>query len=243
MSGWIEHHLGRWPLFLALAVVALASGCGATGQTSGPAHGGQTNPAANTAPPQTARRNPLTTSAIPPGQHLRGDGDADNPGDIDGNGDIDPEDGDSDYPVPNSYRLPDEDDKATYAYGHRPTAALAHTIESVVKRYFNAALVSDGAIACSLLPAGLASSAAGDYGQSSGSASQHGAGACGAAISMLFQRSHNQLSEAITVLEVRLDGSNAQVILSSKKMPAGEVHLARQGSSWKMLQLMALPLP
>jgi hypothetical protein len=201
----------------------------------------QTIPGINTALPPNMERGTIETSAIPPGQSLRGDGDADNPGDEDGNGDIDPEDGDSDYPVPESYRFPDNDDKATYAYGRRPSAGAARAIQSVVERYYAAASAGDGATGCSLLPPIMARSVPEDYGQS-GPSSERGK-TCQAVLSRIFLDSHEPLAEAITVVEVRVSGSMAQAVFSSRKMRASSIFLIRQGGVWKVQELLGRPLP
>jgi hypothetical protein len=186
----------------------------------------------------------ITSSVIPPGQSLRGDGDADNPNDIDGNGDSDSSaDKDNDNPTPESYRFPDKDDKATFAYGHSPSAAGGRAIASIVKRYYAAASAGDGAAACSLLLPSLARSVPEDYGKSAGLSYLLGAKTCKMVLSMLFQHFHSQLAEAIQVVEVRVMGSSAQVVLSSKTMPASNIFLLRQSNSWKVEEILGQPLP
>jgi hypothetical protein len=197
-------------------------------------------------PAAEGRFTRTTSNVIPPGQALRGDGDADNPNDIDGNGDSDSAspggtDGDSDSPTRASYDLPDHDDKATYAYGHRPSVGDARAIQGVVERYYATALTGDGATACSLLPTGVARSVPEDYGQT-GPAYARGK-TCQVVLSKLFRHSREQLAEAITVVEVRVKGNTAQVVFSSQKMPASSILLARPGGSWKVVQLFGGQLP
>lgn len=204
-------------------------------------------PGASDSSATSALSTTITSSVIPPGQSLRGDGDADNPSDIDGNGDRDTAgtggpDRDNDNPTPESYDFPDRDDKATFAYGHPPSATVAGAILSVAKRYYAAASVEDGAAACSLLFAGLAHAVPEDYGHA-GPSYLRGGKTCQAVLSMLFQHFHEQLTEAITVVEVRVEGSDAQVVFSSRKMPASRIFLVRQGHSWKVSALIGQPLP
>ncbi|MFZ2114906.1 MAG: hypothetical protein WAU77_14380 [Solirubrobacteraceae bacterium] len=189
----------------------------------------------------------ITSSAIPPGQSLRGDGDADNPSDIDGNGDNDTAatggpDRDNDSPTRASYDFPDRDDKVTFAYGHPPSATVGRAISTVVKRYYAAASMDDGAAACSLLIASLAHAVPEDYGQA-GPSYLRGGKTCQAVLSMLFQHFHEQLTEAVTVVEVRVEDSDAQVVFSSRKMPASHIFLVGQGHSWKVSALIGQPLP
>jgi hypothetical protein len=184
--------------------------------------------------------NAIHTSAIPPGQSVRGDGDADNPSDIDGPGDADGNgDNDNDNPTPESYRFPDSDDKAAFAYGHQASAAETRTITGVVTRYFAAGARADGAVACSLLLPTLASLVADEVG---GKARPSDRGACAPVLSVLFKHMHAQLAGAVHVVEVRVEGHAAQVIIASRTMPAGDI-LLQDGRSWRIAQLFPGTLP
>jgi hypothetical protein len=193
--------------------------------------------------PPAAERGTLITSRIPPGQRVRGDGDADNPGDIDGNGDIDPEDSDSDYPVPESYRFPDTDDRATFLYGHSPSVVERAAISRIVKRYYAAAMAGEGAVACSMLLPAYAHSIPEDYGQDGGPSYLHGGKTCAAVMSMLFKHSHEELAEAVYIAEVRVDHATAQVVLASRKMRASSISLTHGTGSWKVQEMLGQPLP
>jgi hypothetical protein len=226
------------------ACVALALAAGGCGGSAGKPRttASQSLPGINTSLPPNTERGTITTSTIPPGQRLRGDGDADNPGDTDGNGDIDPEDDDSDYPVPESYRFPDADDRATFAYGHAPDAAVQSTIIETVKRYYAAAAADEGEAACRMLPAAIAGSVAESYGQG-GPSYLHGAKTCGAVLTLLFRHAHEELMEAVDIVEVRVDHAEAQVVLSSRKMRASSIFLIRYRNAWKVRELLGQPLP
>ncbi len=235
MSREGEYFVSR-PLTALLMSVLLglgATGCGGAGRASGTS-------AASSA--TSTQRFIITTSTIPPGQRLRGDGDSDNPGDIDGNGDIDTEDGDADAPVPNSYRMPDEDDRPIFAYGHHPSAGEGRAIASVVKRYYADASAGDGAGACALLVPSIAGSVSEDYGQKAGSRPQGGE-TCQAVLSALFRSSREQLAEPITLVTVGVEGHDAQVVIGSRKMRASSLQLTRRGGSWKLQQLLGQVLP
>ena len=189
-----------------------------------------------------------TTSVIPPGQRLRGDGDADNPNDIDGNGDSDAAsvggaDGDSDNPTTESYRFPDKDDKAIFAYGHAPSVATKRAISQVAKRYYAAAAAENGVVACSMLLPVLARSVPEDDGGFAGPIYLRGGKTCQAVLSMLFRHFHRQLAETITVVRVRVEGSDARVIFSSRTMPASSIALVRADGSWRVPTLIGQPLP
>lgn len=225
--------------------LALAwSGCGeASRPHRRPQPTTQSLPGINTSLPPTAERGQLITSKIPPGQRVRGDGDADNPGDIDGNGDIDPEDSDSDYPVPDSYRFPDKDDRATMLYGHSPKAAERAVISGIVKRYYAAATAGEGAVACSLLLPAIARSVPEDYGQSPGPSYLRGGKTCPAVMSMLFEHFHQELAEAPEIVDVRVKHANAQVVLASRTMRASSFSLIHSSGSWKAQETLGQTLP
>ena len=224
------------------ATVVDASGCGATSSPRKPRTASSSLPGIDTALPSTAERGTIVTSAIPAGQRDRGDGDADNPGDIDGNGDVDGEDADSDYPVPGSYRLPDADDRATFDYGHTPVPAQRREISSLVERYFAAARAEDGAHACALLSPSLARSVPEDYGRGAGPAYLRGGKTCAAVMSMLFKHSHGELAEPVDIVEVRVDGTRAQVVVSSRTLRASRILLHRDRRAWEVRELLGVPL-
>ncbi len=184
--------------------------------------------------------NAIHTSAIAPGQSVRGDGDADNPSDIDGPGDADGNgDGDNDNPTPESYRFPDSDDKVAFAYGHPAGAAETQTIAGIVTRYFSAGARAAGAAACSLLAPTLVGLVASELGSQ---ARPQDRGGCASVLSTLFKRRHRQLAGTVHVVEVRVEGHNAQVIVASRTMPAGEV-LLQGGRRWTIEQLFPGTLP
>lgn len=225
----------HWVLLASTLLVLGAGGCGGSGVSSS---GSTSSPVVKSAPVHI-----VTTSVIPRGQHLRGDGDADNPGDIDGNGDVDTTDTDSDYPTSASYKFPDADDRTTFAYGHPASGPDARVIAGVVKRYYAAASASDGAAACLLLLPSFARSVPEAYGENGGPSYLHGAKSCPVLTSMLFRHFHKELAEPITIVEARVEGSNAQVVLSSRKLPASHIFLAHQGRSWRIQELLSQPLP
>jgi hypothetical protein len=213
---------------LALGVAACGDAKKATGST-----------ALSSSAPGSGSVPIITSSVIPPGQSLRGDGDSDNPSDIDGNGDEDgSNDGDDDNPTRASYRLPDADDRAMFAYGHPVNAAQTRTLSAIVKRYYAAGAKGDGAAACSLLGPSVASSLPEDYGGVSGPPYLRGGRSCQEIMSKLFRHFRGELGEAITVLRVRVKGAEARVLFSSRKMRASAMSLRREGGSWRIQELI-----
>jgi hypothetical protein len=231
-------------LLVPSAALALAVGaCGSSQPLRKPRPATSSLSGIDTSLAPTAERGQLITNRIPPGQRFRGDGDADNPGDIDGNGDIDPEDSDSDYPVPESYRFPDTDDRATFRYGHSPNVAERAAISGVLKRYYAAATAGEGAVACSLMVPSFARSIPEDYGQGAGPSYLRGGKTCAAVMSMLFGHSHEELAETVYIAEVRVEHATAQAVLTSRKMRASSISLTHSAGSWKVQALLAQPLP
>jgi hypothetical protein len=227
-------------LAAALSVFA-ALGCGAAGREPRSASTAQSSAASAWEDSRT------TSSVIPPGQSLRGDGDADNPSDIDGNGDSDGAavggaDADNDSPTRASYAFPDRDDRAIFAYGHEASARARRAIADVVKRYYAAGSRGDGRTACSLLLPGFANMVAEAYGGRGGSPYLRGASTCAAVLSKLFAHYREQLDETVTLVRVRVKGSSAQVVLSSRSMPASSISLVLHAGSWRIERLIGQPL-
>ncbi len=248
----IATHKRQLPRRLPSALLTLAScvvlalgtgGCGSATKSRTTRIATSTITGIDTSRSPKEERGTITTSAIPPGQSVRGDGDADNPGDTDGNGDIDPEDEDSDYPTPGSYKFPDADDRATFAYGHAPSASEQARISAIVKRYYAAAAADDGAAACRLLLPSFAASVAESYGTGSGSSYTKDGKSCQAVLGLLLRRYRAELTEAIDVVEVRVHGETAQVVFSSRKMPASDILLDRRHGSWWIAQPFGVQLP
>lgn len=233
-------------LLALLPAVLIALGAGACGGVL--KDGGSAAHPVSESSEASAQPTATTSSVIPPGQSLRGDGDADNPSDIDGNGDSDSAsvggpDNDNDAPTRASYDFPDSDDRAIFVYGRPPSAVTRRAITNLVKRYYAAASSDDGAAACPMISPGLAGSVAEDYGQAPGPSYLRGGRTCPAVMSKLFQHYRGQLQEAITVVAVRVDGGEAHTVISSRRMPASVVFLVRRVGSWRLQELLGQPLP
>jgi hypothetical protein len=229
-------------LALGALVASLAVGCGAAGRAQTHTARPPSIPGIDTSISPMKERGTIVTSTIPPGQKFRGDGDADNPGDIDGNGDIDPEDHDSDYPVPSSYRLPDEDDRPVFSYGRAPRAGDRAAIAAAIERYYSTAAAGNGNGACLQLLPSLAAAVPSTYGQA-GPHYLRGEKTCAAILSTLFSHFHGELSEPVDIVAIRVKGAAAKVVLSSRKMRANSILLEHRGGAWRMQQMLGQPLP
>jgi hypothetical protein len=154
------------------------------------------------------------------------------------------EDRDSDYDYQDNLGKGyyDGDDGAVKSYGHEPSARDERALTAVVRRYSDAAAAGDGATACSLIAPTVARALPEDYGQG-GAPYLRGAASCQAVMSRLFTHSHNELTGAIEVTGVRVDGNRAYVLLGSGTRVASYVTLVREGGAWKMDVMVGAPLP
>lgn len=118
-------------------------------------------------------------------------------------------------------------------------------VAAIVERYYAAAAADDGAKACSMLYSHMANSVAEDYGQPPGPPELRGK-TCAVVMSKVFKHRDGQPTAdltAITVIGMRTNKDNeALALLRSPAMAFGEISLHRQGSSWKILQLLGSPL-
>jgi hypothetical protein len=192
---------------------------------------------------RSGERSQAPSHALPPGQTVKSDGDADNPKDVDGNPDSDTTDLDDDSYTPGSYLYPDADDRATLAYGEPPSPAERTEIADVVTRYYAAAATADGATACSLLLPSLARGVPRDYGSGAGPTYLRGGKTCAAVMARLFEHSHAELVVPAKLLSIRAKGAVAQVVLGSRVLPASLVGLRRQERAWRLVTLLGSPLP
>jgi hypothetical protein len=157
--------------------------------------------------------------------------------------------GDSDSDTDNDHKddagrgYYDKDDGVIRSYGHAASAADARTLAGVVERYYQAAATSDGALACSLTYSVLAEAIPEDYGQAPGPSYLRGAKTCQAVMSRLFQHRHGELTGAVEVTGVRVEGKRAYVLLGSVARPASFVPLQREAGAWKIDGLLSSALP
>lgn len=121
-------------------------------------------------------------------------------------------------------------------YGHEASAADRRAITTLVTHYYAAAATDDGAKACSLIYSIIAEGIPEDYGQPPGPAALRGK-TCAAVMSKLFRRIPGQPAAVLAttrVIGVRVKGRNATVLLHSKAMRVGEIHVERELGTWKI---------
>lgn len=224
------------------AMVVLSCGlaaCGSVGKGTHSAVGASSNgAAAGGAVATTASKAALAL------ERFKGDEDDDesaglNTGDSRYDNDAD---GDNDRTENENKGYYDGDDNAVRAYGHAASAAETGALTAFVKRYYSAALASDGASACSMMKRSLARAMPEDYGRPPGPPYLRGS-TCPAVMSLYFKHSHGSPSAAIEVTGVRVEGPHAFVLLGSRTMPASYATLEREGGSWRFVGMLGAPLP
>jgi hypothetical protein len=132
---------------------------------------------------------------------------------------------------------PPQNDDYISTYGHEAREPERHEIAEMVNRYYREALAGDGSLACSLVYSTLAKSVAQEYGASVGLSNSN----CSTVLPKLFQRAPGLYPADLAstrVTGVRVRGRNGFVQLSSRGMPTGEIAIAREGRSWKLIALV-----
>ncbi len=196
------------PLTAALLCVS-ALACGGTNKNVGSA---SLIPSSAAASSGTYTTTPAST--VPPGSYLKSD--EDNDGD-DGN----------------QVGSPDRTD-ILFATGKEADQADKRAVTALIKHYYAAAAVGDGAEACPLLYSTLARGLAEGQGQSG----QSGGNACAVALSSLFEQQRQQLEAdqvaTMVVPDVRLTGNIGTATVGFRTVPVGHFFVKREKGVWKI---------
>jgi hypothetical protein len=129
------------------------------------------------------------------------------------------------------------------AYPQLPSDSERQTIATIVKSYFAAALAGDGASACRLLAASIASGFT-----AGGVPSERGSGSrCIASLDQLFEQEHRRLAadepSTMTITSVRLKGDAGMVFLGFRSAPETEILVSHEDGAWKLDALVDSVLP
>lgn len=207
---------------LALPIgVFLSSGVGACGSVSGGA-----SPYGRTVSSTSIPAGSSSTGASRANGYVKGDGDADG-----ANG-------------------RDADDAMARGYGHAASPVEARTVASLVKRYYMAAAVGDGGMACRLLSSAVADptklpQTAEKYAPAPSAPPLQGKN-CRYIMSLLFSESHRQLmadAPTLAVTAVRIAGRHCLALLAFRAKPEGILPLEREKGAWKIASLFDEELP
>jgi hypothetical protein len=148
--------------------------------------------------------------------------------------------GDQDGDAPNNKAF-DKDDGFITTFGHPAGPADVRAITSLVTRYYAAIAKADGATACKLLFFVIVESAAETYGQTEFDATAGRRKSCGPVMSKVFKGSHRQLvveNRALKVIAIRVLRKRAWVLLRFGPQSVRRMVVYREGSSWKVGELL-----
>jgi hypothetical protein len=142
--------------------------------------------------------------------------------------------GDSDNPSGSRY---DSDDNDVLYFGRAATPSEERAISTVVRRYYAAASVADGARACRLLYSLTAEDFAEEHGQPPDPSGLPRPGACARAVSVLFRQQHRRFAAdaaTLRVARVRVSGTHAIVLLDVGEGPLHHTYVQREQGGWKV---------
>lgn len=140
----------------------------------------------------------------------------------------------------------DSDDNSVLGLGHAANASQKAQITTLIQLYYAAAAAQDGAKACSLLYSIYAESMPEDYGISPPGPSYARGATCPAVLTAIFKHFHDQISvklPQLKVVRIRIRERQGIVVLSFGSMPERQMHVLREGHTWKMLALVDGELP
>jgi hypothetical protein len=198
-----------------------------------------------------ASSKPRPTATVPPSPSITGDTDSDDEANArsasDGdNDDSKPTDQDNDSDS-NGRSYFDADDAQFRRYGHAANRHDRRAIATLVERYYDAAAARDGVSGCALMAAPLAGSLAQTLAGPAGPPYTRGAGsACPAVLKAAFVHYHRQLAAhlpTLSVSDVRVEGSDGNVVLAFRGLPGRFIGVARERGAWKIDAVVDLELP
>jgi hypothetical protein len=166
-----------------------------------------------------------------------------------------PDEDDSDTPPPpdrdndadgNGHSRYDNDDSSVLDFGHSAKVSDRGPIAALIRRYYATAAAEDGAKACSMLYSIYAEAVPEDYGTSPPGPAYARGTTCPAVMTLVFKHSHDQIAARLPKLEVsrvRVRERQGVAVLSFGAMSEREIHLEREGRTWKILSLTDNELP
>jgi hypothetical protein len=136
----------------------------------------------------------------------------------------------------------DGDDGRIRFYGHEADAADRQAIATLVERYYAAAAALDGTQACRLIHSLTIEATIETDADRLGVAKT-----CPAVMHKLFERQRHQLAidnASLEVIDIRVGGATALVLLRfAKASEANHLATHREGSAWKLWDLLATHMP
>jgi hypothetical protein len=126
-------------------------------------------------------------------------------------------------------------------FGQEASAGERQSVTRLVDRYYVAAAMENGAMACSLLDSRLAGEIPEVYGQSPPGPPGLSGKTCAVVMSKLFKQRHHQLivdRATLTVTGVLVEGKRGLVLLRFRAMPKRHVFVDRERGLWKVNELL-----
>jgi hypothetical protein len=211
-------------LLSLLAVVLLSAGAGACGGTSS---------TGSTSSTQSKQGTDSTTGSTTAGAAELGPAPVLSKADADRDNDI-------------GAPYDDTSNREALAVGHPADPADAHTIASLIKRYYRIALAEDGATACAMIYSTMTESIPEDYGSATGGPIYMKGTTCPVVMAKLFVHYHNQLRAEVPklrILHINVKGHDGIAILEFGTMPERRISVEREGHIWKLATLIDSELP
>lgn len=201
--------------------------------------------------PSASRSVSSGAAPVPPSPSIADDTDEDDEANVgnasDGdNDDHKPTDGDNDSDSRGKSYF-DADDSELRRHGHTASRSERRVIVDLVERYYRASVAGDGEGGCMLMAAPLAKSLPQTLSSPSGPPYTRGAGStCPPVLRAVFLHYHRQLAAhlpTLSVSDVRLEGSEGNVVLRFKGLPGRFIDVARERGAWKVDAVVDLELP
>jgi hypothetical protein len=143
-------------------------------------------------------------------------------------------------------RLPNDDNNsAVRDFGSPATAAEAHAISALLRRYYATAAAGNGALACSMILASIVKAVPLNYGVY-GPTYMRGGKTCAQVLVRLFAHEHRRLlaeTAHMTVTSVRLQGDLGLAMLGFSGLRERQISLQREHVTWKLAALLDGELP
>jgi hypothetical protein len=151
-------------------------------------------------------------------------------------------DGDNDVEVTDD----DSSHNGLVPHGRSASEPYKRAIATLLRRYYAAALASDGSRGCSLLYSPFAESVPSTYGSGpAGLPYAHGS-TCKAVLTNLFKHFHARLAAEAPRLSIRrvlLDEHHGVAVLGFGALPERQIPVVREGRAWRVVALIDQELP
>jgi hypothetical protein len=131
-----------------------------------------------------------------------------------------------------------DDDSYVLGFGQPAGPLDKQKITTLVRHYFSAAAVEDGARACALITPFFAETVVEQYGHTPELRGK----TCAAVMSKLFKNNHREIADKnahLKVMRIGIEGNIARVALSFPEIPTiKQIRIRRVGNRWTVLDLL-----